>query len=741
MELMIDRELAAYRDGDVLPGQEGITDAARRVINGIRSWWNKLDQSYDKINEIYTESILKSEKSYGRSVEHVLRTVKANICPRNVLLNVIITNAKVTRYILDEAMKEAKKLHTSGNLQVGENDFDYTKLSKDVAERIAKDVEKMYQQAKVDPGTIQKNKRMCTFAEAGYKNIGDISSLIKTAKHEWDEMRWAFDMMVKQEHWLLTVFGGIFLIATLGNFIGGFLAGLLAAYNLKVSSLYNLLAASTNSLIYAYEEVDDILTRVDKGFAMESFIDVGIESYLFNQHKNGDIEFDSVFGNITYNEQHKFWSSKDFFTPNKDYIQFSGKNTWTGTRIPAPIKENYQRLGKLFTQCFSKRHVFEGFLSTVAEAINAAQEKNNSFGASCNPEFIVAGKDRRFFIQAIDFCHPKSTNTDSIIVTMCFNNREFYAIFNEKLQMYSYIPKEPRVISSYPSSNMLTDINHMQEYKQLNFALGMEGFKSTNSGMHQKFNEELTSVVEGDYDQEDTEVVVNPVDDQTADVDIRIDLTPNREQQLLKAIQYECKFELDCYGIEGLSNKVTKNNNNLEIMFSDLYKNLDKAIKYFNNTPKELFNNIALQFNTDIENKEKFLDIIKTSSTTVFNAFSNLKQLAESSDISVKNIKNTGIVLYTNNFTSVYDANFTSKEDIQFVANELQKTRLNVNIPQIKFYTNKIMDKLARKKYTSDKYLYASTILNEMNNSLITLANVLSQGERFVSSIAIHANS
>ena len=111
------------------------------------------------------------------------------------------------------------------------------------------------------------------------------------------------------------------------------------------------------------------------------------------------------------------------------------------------------------------------------------------------------------------------------------------------------------------------------------------------------------------------------------------------------------------------------------------------------------------------------------------------------SDISVKNIKNTGIVLDTNNFTSVYDANFTSKEDIQFVANELQKTRLNVNIPQIKFYTNKIMDKLARKKYTSDKYLYASTILNEMNNSLITLANVLSQGERFVSSIAIHANS
>ena len=380
MELLIDKELVEYMNTGVLPGNEGITDAARRIVNGIRSWWNKLDQSYDKINEIYTESILKSEKSYGRSVEHVLKTVKANICPRAVLLNVIVTNAKVTRYILDEAMKEAKKLHTSGNLQVGENDFDYTKLSKDVAERIAKDVERMYQQAKVDPGTIQKNKRMCTFAEAGYRNIGDISSLIKTAKHEWEEMRWTFDRMVKQENWVLTILGGALLITFLGNIIGGFLAGMLAAYNLKISSLYNVLAVSTNNLIYAYDEVDDLLTRVDKGFAMESFIDSGIENYFYNQYRNGDTEINSVFGQITYNEQQKLWSAKEFFTPSKEYIQLNGKNTWTGTRIPEPIKENYQRLGKLFTQCFNKRHIFEGFLATVAEAINSAQEKNNSFG-------------------------------------------------------------------------------------------------------------------------------------------------------------------------------------------------------------------------------------------------------------------------------------------------------------------------------------------------------------------------
>ena len=740
MEITIDNTLEKYMLDGVLPGEEGISDAARRVINGIRSWWNKLDQSYDTINEIYTESILKSEKSYGRPVEHVLKTVKANICPRNILLNVIVTNAKVTRYILDEAMKEAKKLHTSGNLQVGENDFDYTKLSKEVAERIAHDVEKMYKQAKVEPGTIQKNKRMCTFAEAGYKNLSDISSLIKTARHEWEEMRWAFDRMVKQEHLLLTIIGGALLISFLGNIVGGFLFGMLAAYNLKVSSLYNILAVSTNNLIYAYNEVDDLLTRIDKGFAMESFIDTGIESYFFNQYKNGDIEFNDTFGKITYNEQHKFWSSKDFFTPNKDYTQYSGKNTWTGTRIPEPIKETYQRLGKLFTQCFNKRHVFEGFLSTIAESINAAQEKNNSFGVSCNPEFIVTGKDRRFFIQSIDFCHPKSTNTDSILVTMCFNNREFYAIFNDKLQMYSYIPKEPKIISSYPSNNMLTDVNHPQEYKQLDFALGMEGFKSSNSDMYQKFNEELTSIVEGEYDQEDTEVVVNPVDDQAADVDIRIDLTPNREQQLLRALNYECKFELDCYGIEGLTNKVAHNTHNFETMFTELYKNLDKSIKYLNNTKSNLFDNLVLQFNVDIENKEKFLDIIKTSSTSVFNAFSNLKTLAESSDITIKNTNKTDLVLYSND-TTVYDANFTSKEDIQFVANELQKTRLNVNIPQIKFYTNKIMNKLSSKKYTSDKYRYVSEILNEMNNTLVNLANVLSQGERFISSIAIHANS
>ena len=470
-------------------------------------------------------------------------------------------------------------------------------------------------------------------------------------------------------------------------------------------------------------------------------LDPSLESYFFNQYRDGDVEFNNIFGNIIYNEQNKLWHSKDFFTPSQEYTQTNGKNTWTGTRIPEPIKENYQRLGKLFNTCFSKRHVFEGFLTTVSEAINSAQEKNNSFGTSCNPELIVAGKDRRFTIQSIDFCHPKTTNMDSIIVTMTFNNRVFYAIFNEKLQMYSYIPKDPKIISSYPIKEMLTDINHTQEFNQLNFALGMEGFKSSNSGMHQKFNEELTSVIEGEYDSEDTDVVVNPVDDQVADVDIRIDLTPNREQQLLKSINYSCKYELDCYGIEGLNHKVTSNNHNFEVMFNDLYNNLSKTTKYFNNTPKELFDNLVLQYNTDIENKESFLEAIKDSSTTVFRSFNTLKQLAESSDIITQKIHNTKPKTYINKLIPSTDANFTSKEDIQFLANELNKTKLNVNIPQIKFYTTKIMNKLNSKKYTSDKYLYVSNVLNEMNNSLVTLANVLSQGERFISGISIYANS
>ena len=726
-------------DFDLLPGEEGIFDATRRITNGIRSWWNQLDSDYQTINEIYTTSILKSEKSYNRSLENVLKQTKANICPRNILISVIATHAKVIKILFEETEAEARKMHQSGTLSIDGDNFDFTKLSKPAVDRIVTKITDIYKKAGIDKNTIQKNKKMMSFYEAGYRNMSDISSLVKTTKEEWDDINILSEQLVSLDRPLLTIMGSLLLLAIPG--IGIALSIIFYFTQLRVSSLYTLLQAATYDLIGSYKEVTKILKTIDRGFAMESFIDSSLESYLFNQYKDGDIEFNPIFGNITYNEQYKFWSTKDFFTPDKDYIQFSGKNTWTGTRIPEPIKENYQRLGKLFTKCFSKKHVFEGFLSTVAEAINSAQEKNNSFGVSCNPEFIVAGKDRRFFIQSIDFCHPKSTNTDSIIVTMCFNNREFYAIFNDKLQMYSYIPKEPKIISSYPSNNMLTNINHMQEYKQLNFALGMEGFKSSNSGIHQQFNEELTSVIEGDYDQEDTEVVVNPVDDQVADVDIRIDLTPNREQQLLRALNYECKFELDCYGVEGLTNKVNQNTHNFEVMFNDLYKNLDKAVKYFNNTPRELFNTLVFEYKTDIESKEKFLDIIKTSSTTVFNAFNNLKQLAESSDITIKNISNTNISSYTVENISTINANFISKEDIQFVANELQKTKLNVNIPQIKFYTNKVMNKLASKKYTSDKYLYTSSVLNEMNNSLVTLANILSQGERFVSGITIYANS
>lgn len=724
---------------ELLPGEEGIFDATRRITNSIRSWWNKLDNDYQTINEIYTTSILKSEKSYNRSLENVLKQTKANICPRNILISVIVTHTKVIKVLFEETEAEARKMHQSGTLSIDGDNFDFTKLSKPAVDRIVTKVTDIYKKAGIDKNTIQKNKKMMSFYEAGYRNMSDISSLVKTTKEEWDDINILGERLISLDRPLLTIMGSLLLLALPG--IGLALSIIFYFTQLRVSSLYTLLQAATYDLIGSYEEVTKILKIIDKGFAMESFIDSSLESYFFNQYRNGDVEFNNIFGNIVYNEQNRLWHSKDFFTPSQEYTQTNGKNTWTGTRIPEPIKENYQRLGKLFNICFSKRHVFEGFLTTVSEAINSAQEKNNSFGTSCNPDLIVAGKDRRFTIQSIDFCHPKTTNMDSIIVTMTFNNRVFYAIFNEKLQMYSYIPKEPKVISSYPVKEMLTDINHTQEFNQLNFALGMEGFKSSNSGMHQKFNEELTSVIEGEYDSEDTDVVVNPVDDQVADVDIRIDLTPNREQQLLKSINYSCKYELDCYGIEGLNHKVTSNNHNFEVMFSDLYNNLSKTTKYFNNTPKELFDNLVLQYNTDIENKESFLEAIKDSSTTVFRSFNTLKQLAESSDIITQKINNTKPKTYINKLIPSADANFTSKEDIQFLANELNKTKLNVNIPQIKFYTTKIMNKLNSKKYTSDKYLYVSNVLNEMNNSLVTLANVLSQGERFISGISIHANS
>ena len=724
---------------ELFPGEEGISDATRRVVNSIRAWYNKLALDYKTINEIYTNSILKSQKSYNKSLEQVLQNTQANICPKDLLINTIKTQNKVINFIIDSLEEEARKQHRSGTMTILGDNYDYTKLPKESTDKIIDGVKAIYKASGITRDTISKQKRMVSFAEAGYRNMKDISSLVQTSQQELNIFKGMCERLVDVESPLLTIVV-MFLLLPI-PFIGPIAAIYFYFTRIKASSLYGFMETAYMELLGCYNEVAKMLKQIDKGFAMESLIDSGVESYFFNQYNDGDIEFNQTFGNITYNEQNRLWHSKDFFTPSQEYTQSNGKNTWTGTRIPEPIKENYQRLGKLFNTCFSKRHVFEGFLTTVSEAINAAQEKNNSFGTSCNPEFIVAGKDRRFTIQSIDFCHPKSTNTDSIIVTMTFNNRVFYAIFNEKLQMYSYIPKDPKIISSYPVKEMLTDINHTQEFTQLNFALGMEGFKSSNSGIHQKFNEELTSVIEGEYDQEDTDVVVNPVDDQVADVDIRIDLTPNREQQLLKAIHYECKQELASYGIEGLSHKVTSNNHNFEVMFNDLYTNLNKSIKYFNNTPKELFDNLVFQFNTDINNKESFLDSIHESSTNVFRAFNTLKQLAESSDITVNKTTNTELRTYTSNLVSSYNANFTSKEDIQYVANELSKTKLNVNISQIKYYTNKVMTKLSTKKYTSDKYLYVSNVLNEMNNTLVNLANVISQGERFISGISIHANS
>ena len=68
----------------------------------------------------------------------------------------------------------------------------------------------------------------------------------------------------------------------------------------------------------------------------------------------------------------------------------------------------------------------------------------------------------------------------------------------------------------------------------------------------------------------------------------------------------------------------------------------------------------------------------------------------------------------------------------------MNRTKINVNMSQLKLYTNKLTEKLMKNTYSNKDYNYMDMVINNLNNSLISLANTLSQGMRFMGDVATY---
>ena len=224
-------------------------------------------------------------------------------------------------------------------------------------------------------------------------------------------------------------------------------------------------------------------------------------------------------------------------------------------------------------------------------------------------------------------------------------------------------------------------------------------------------------------------------------MDIRIDMTPEREQVLLKAFKLNLKEELDTYGIEGIKHKVNKNNEELTNLFKSIYEISSKASSALT-TFKESDIALALEnVSTDIVTKEQFVENVNAQSKAVEVCFKKLIDTVNTTTINTLEVIEPISITRTNSIPAhCYNANFNEKTDIIFINREMNRTKVNVNMSQIKLYSNKLLEKLEKNKYDEKTYNHINLVVNNLNNSLITLANTLSQGMRFIYDVSNYCN-
>ena len=471
-------------------------------------------------------------------------------------------------------------------------------------------------------------------------------------------------------------------------------------------------------------------------------IDPGLEFFGFGGPSDQEEKYDSVFGDMTYYKSGNYWWAPKFWHPGDNFYKLDGKVVWSGTYVYHPINSSKQDVASKFKYIFSIRSNFEKLLTIIGEAINYNEEKSGVFNASCNIQDIVAGKDNRFVCLWLDVDYDTYLKQDVAVLAVAFNKRIFYLFFTSEYKIFSYVPETPALYKANVEAKSLDKNIKDPDLRKVSFVkIAKEGFISPYNETRKLLEEQISDYIEGEYDSEDTDVSINSPNpnDSNTDVDIRIDMTPEREQVLLKAYNYNTKLELETYGIEGLSYKFNKLNTSLEDLFTKLYNDhKENSIKVSNLQDDNVKLGIE-HIDTDILSKEKFVENIKDASTTVFNNFKMLKNLVETSSVQVSNSINTSFEL-TEEKIYAPSANFANKDDIIFISNELTKSKVNVNLSQIKFYTNKLIEKMNTTKFTEDEHNAIDTILNNLNTSMITLASYVSQGKRFIDEVIIKCN-
>ena len=475
-----------------------------------------------------------------------------------------------------------------------------------------------------------------------------------------------------------------------------------------------------------------------------------LELFGFGGPKDGETRNDNIFGLVTYIKKLNVWNAPNFlfnYIP-KEFSYYNNQRAWYGTYIDDPIDLKKQVLGAFIISLIDDPKMLSQLLTFAAQDINAEEEKTGVFGATCNVDSVVKGKDNRFYFYASDLAFSKNMNAPIFDLYIVFNRRMFHQFIwtdSTGSHVCTYVPESPTILSKLVPFNSntankltssdlsitkveLSDI--LKSGSAVNNLVGAKVIKSLES-----FTFEDPDVIEGDYDTADTDVSVN-AGDTNADVDIKVDLTPDREQKLLKALDVDIESEYNLFGIGGVKHKYQV----ISDMFKDTYDRLNKSIQDSVNllfTARDSDVNLGLKlFDTDISTKEEYVDELNNAASTVMTNYLSLKNFVEKDTYNL----NEGIrVLTMFDLDSKHrctSAHMEDRDDILFIVSSLNSSKSKVNLSQITYYMNQMLDNLETN--SNKKYSEVNKVLTNVNNSIVNYANLLAQGENFIREFAFY---
>lgn len=731
-------------------GNESLKDFFKNFKNKSKLIWNSIIQNHDECINIYKELI--SYKIDPSKYQVLLKNTQVNGLTKKEIQN----NFSAISDSLNFINKELDKLPNDPKFIIDQID----KNSK-----IFKSITKFIQQknAPINPTNLFQNKTNKSCYLLGFTSINDFSSLINVTKQTrnqlyanysyildlYEEIETETDNTTSTTHNndednpIITTTSSSTTkteIIRLTSPLFSICMGLLDCYEELVKHLKDII----KNLYKNIKNINQGIENYNKN-NYNVYFDKGLELFGFGGPKDGQQEFSNVFGNIVYIEKYKQWYSPDYITIPEKYTTYNNKKMWYGTWIDNPYSkvEKVAAISRyLFTTNLNKT------ISFIVRTINQIENEDGVFNATADENTIINGNDKRFvFVQLEAFC----SKYDGPCITMeiVFNRRIFWLVSTER-SYFVFVPSSPSILNNVvPTNNQksVVKISSINNFIDTNLPFSHPNQKSLPI-KHVAIlgKEDLDSMekspIEGDYDKDNTDVTINPSSEDTvADVDVRIDLTPDREQKLLKMFSYNIDFELDVYGIEGLKYKAKTLDTFIDSYFNNYFDSLNETLHQLYETPNENIQLIKNKLKIDIKNKEKFFDDLKDNYKKLEKMFLIVKKFAEENIIDEKDLKeleNEQVEKQSNETTLMISTNFNDKDDILYLGNQLLSGKNKIKLSQYKFYKNKILENIEKDIYSVKDKNNISKLFNMFNIVFINTTNMLSKGKRFIEDITVY---